>query len=179
MTNIVILHGKKYLVDVGYGADGPTIPLQLDPSAVREGLPGQELKLDLRSLTQHQDPSQKVWVYSQHRGAGAWQDVYHFPDAEALPHDFDVLNFYNMTNSLWARTVVAQRFCPDGEGRIAETMVLVRGEVKKGDGVNQDPTLLGTLTTEQRRLEAFTGLFGIMLAPEERDAIKGSAAELV
>ncbi|KAH6685688.1 hypothetical protein F5X68DRAFT_209143 [Plectosphaerella plurivora] len=190
MANIVMLDGLKYLVDVGYGVDGPTIPIPLDASLKAEdasnrandalshtGFPGQKIKLELKNLPQHIDPSQKVWVYSQRRFMDNWEDVYHFADMEVLPHDFEVLNFYNMTNSLWARTVVAQRF-RGSEISIDGTLMLVRHELRRGDGSRTEPIIMKTYQTEAQRLEALRWNFGIILSEEEQRAIKGRPTEL-
>ncbi|KAH8748108.1 hypothetical protein F5883DRAFT_474044 [Diaporthe sp. PMI_573] len=181
MANIVILDGAKYLVDVGYGADGPVVPLPLNPGAIYAGLPSQEIKLDTKTLPQYRDPSKKAWVYSQRRGGGDWNEVYHFPDVEVLPADFNVLNFYNMTQSLWARTVVAQRFVPeDGhEGRLVTTLTLVRNEVRSGDGISQEPVVTETFRSEGERLNALQLLFGIILSEEEQSGIRGTPTELL
>ena len=67
MANIVTIGSSRYLVDVGYGVDGPSCPLPLESGEICIGLPGQQLKLEKKKLAQHTDPDQTVWVYSQRR----------------------------------------------------------------------------------------------------------------
>jgi arylamine N-acetyltransferase len=178
MANIVILGGKKYLVDVGYGVDGPICPLVLQPGCRTTGLSYQNLRCEPRTLPQHTDPLQKVWVYMQHRGEGPWQDVYHFADTEVLPQDFDVLNFYNMTNSLWARTVVAQHFLPSDDGDVVGTRMLVGKELRMGNGSSSEHIVVERYKTEEERLIALRRYFGIVLSDEETNAIIGRPTAL-
>jgi arylamine N-acetyltransferase len=183
MANIVILGDKKYLVDVGYGVDGPVCPVLLGHTGLYTNIIGQRIKLRSQNLPQHTDPSQKVWVYSQCRGNwdGPWQEIYHFADTEVLPHDFDVLNFYNMTNSLWAHTVVVQHFIPTEDDDIQDikgTLLLVGMELKVGEGMTTTQRVVETYETEEDRLDALRHYFGIVLSDEEAGAIIGRPTAL-
>lgn len=179
MANIVTIDNKRYLVDAGYGADGPCKPLPLDSGDIRHGLPSQQLKLEHKTLPQHLDQSQKVWVYSQRRGSEDWADIYHFPDIEFFPLDFDILNHHAMTKSLWASTVVAQRFTLDEDGlTISGILLLVRDELKTGNSSPQKMGVIKKMENEVQRLEALEEHFSICLTEEERSGIKGTAAEL-
>ncbi|KAI8679201.1 hypothetical protein NCS57_00197300 [Fusarium keratoplasticum] len=179
MANIVTIDSKKYLVDVGYGADGPCTPLPLDSGDIRDGLPSQQLKLEHRTLPQHLDSTQKVWVYSQKRGSEEWADIYHFPDVEFFPLDFDILNHHAMTKSLWASTVVAQRFTLDeGDLMISGTLLLVRDELKVGNSSPQKMRVVKKMENEEQRLDALKEHFSVSLTEEEQRAIRGSPVEL-
>lgn len=179
MANIVTIDNKRYLVDVGYGADGPCTPLPLDSSTIKDGLPNQQLKLEHRTLPQHLDSTQKVWVYSQKRGSEDWVDIYHFPDVEFFPLDFDILNHHAMTKSLWASTVVAQRFTLNEDGlTISGTLLLVRDELKAGNSSPQKMKVVKKLENEEQRLDALKEHFSISLTEEEQSAVRGSAVEL-
>ena len=59
MANLVKIGNSRYLVDVGYGADGPSRPLPLVSGQVLDGLPGQQLILENKGLPQHTDPGQR------------------------------------------------------------------------------------------------------------------------
>ncbi|KAM0269817.1 hypothetical protein ACHAQH_009654 [Verticillium albo-atrum] len=179
MANILSINETKYLIDVGYGADGPVHALPLSSGTVHPGLPGQQLKLDFKSLPQHRDQSQKVWVYSQRRGHDPWQEIYHFPETEVLAADFEVLNFYNMSLSLWATTVVAQRFVQGGDGQIDKTLLLVRDVVSVGDGEHKEQQHFEKLLSEDQRVDAFKRHFGIVLTDTERRAIMGRQSEII
>lgn len=179
MANIVTINNKRYLVDVGYGADGPSTPLPLDSGDIRHGLPSQQLKLEHITLPQHIDSTQKVWVYSQKRGSEDWADIYHFPVVEFFPLDFDILNHHAMTKSLWASTVVAQRFTVSEDGvTISGTLLLVRDELKVGNSSPQKMGVIKKMENEEQRLDALKEHFSISLTEEEQRAILGSAVEL-
>ncbi|PVH74300.1 cysteine proteinase [Cadophora sp. DSE1049] len=181
MANVVTVGSSRYLVDVGYGADGPCYPLPLQPGEICAGLPGQQLKLEKKKLSQHTDPDQTVWVYSQRREPGNWQEVYHFPDVEMFPEDFEVLNHYAVTKSLWSQVVVAQRFVL-GEAddpvstKPSGTLLLIRNQLKSRIG--QQEELVRTVETEEERILTLEKDFGISLTGEECRAIKGFASEL-
>ncbi|KAM0425456.1 hypothetical protein ACHAPT_009245 [Fusarium lateritium] len=122
---------------------------------------------------------QKVWVYSQKRESEEWEDVYHFPEVEFFPLDFDILNHHAMTKSLWASTVVAQRFTLDEDGvAISGIVLLVRDELKAGNSSPHKMSVLEKMENEDQRLAVLEEHFSISLTEEEQDAIRGSAVEL-
>ncbi|KAF5005012.1 hypothetical protein FDECE_8537 [Fusarium decemcellulare] len=179
MANVVTIDNKRYLVDVGYGADGPSAPVLLFSGEIQSGLPDQQLKLEHKTLPQHHDQSQKVWVYAQKRGSEDWADVYHFPDVEFFAPDFDVLNHHAMTQSLWSRTVVSQKFVSDDDGlSLSGTLLLVRDELKAGNSSAQHMRLVKKLESEEQRISALEEYFSISLSKEEQEAIIGRVTEL-
>jgi arylamine N-acetyltransferase len=93
MVNIVTVDGKRYMVDVGFGSNGPTHPALVD-GEVSVGIAPEELRLLWTSIAQNTDPTQKLWVF-QHRNdsQSPWQDAYCFTDLEFLPVDYEVMNF--------------------------------------------------------------------------------------
>jgi len=182
MANVVTVGGTRYLVDVGYGADGPCYPLPLQSGYVRAGLPGQDLKLEKKKLPQHTDPGQTAWVYSQRREPGNWQEIYHFPDVEIFPADYEVLNHYAMTKSKWSRVIIAQRFVlgedvgPSDSRKLSGTILLVRNQLKYKFG--QEEELVRSIETEAERISTLEKDFGISLTRDECRAIEGFMSEL-
>lgn len=182
MANVVTVGGARYLVDVGYGADGPCYPLPLQSGNICAGLPGQQLKLEKKKLPQHTDPDQTVWVYSQRREPENWQEIYHFPDVEIFPADFEVLNHYAITKSLWSQVVVAQRFVLSEDvdlgdsKKLSGTLLLVRDQLKSRYG--QEEELVRSIGTEVERISTLEKDFGISLTRDECRAIKGFMSEL-
>lgn len=178
MVNIVIIDNQRYLVDVGYGADGPSRPLPLVSGRPLKGTPGQELVLERRHLQQHQDPSQQVWVYSQRRGSTPWMEIYHFTDTEFLPADLEILNHYNMTRSFFAEAIVVQRFIfsesEDEEG-LSGMVLLLRDQIKRRDSRGES---IEVLSSEDERLAALEKVFHIKLTQQQSEAIRGSKSEL-
>jgi arylamine N-acetyltransferase len=182
MAIVVWVMEKRYLVDVGYGVDGPCCPLPLDAARTLDGLPDQRLKLEYQALPQHRDSTQRVWVYSQRRAPADWANVYHFPDVEFFPADMDVLNFFAMSQSLWARAVVAQRFIahPEGPdrklGSLSGTLLLFRNQLEKSR-----PSIgssVETISSEVKRIKILEEHFGIHLAEQEVQAIQGRESEI-
>lgn len=172
MANMVILNGKRFLVDVGYGADGPVQAVLLSHGNMCLGLNGQYLKVEQQRLSQHQDADQRVWVYFQQRAAEHWRPVYHFLEAEFFCSDFTVLNHYAMTQSRWSRTVLAQKFVFGSDERLSGSLLLVRDELRSGNGTTNAMTLVAKLQDEQMRLETLKRYFGIALDEQERFAIR-------
>lgn len=186
MANIITVNSTRYLIDVGYGADGPCCPLPLISGTVQAGLPGQQLRLEKKNLPQHTDPTQMVWVYSQRREPEEWQEIYHFPDVEMFTEDFEVLNHYAVTKSLWSKVVVAQRFVlgvGDGKGegkgeerRMEGTLLLIRDQLKSR--VGQEEEVVRSIENEAERISVLEEDFGICLAWEECRAIEGYVSEI-
>ena len=181
MANIVFVGGSKYLVDVGFGADGPSTPLLLQHGNIVEGLRGQDLQLELKTLPQHTDPSQKVWVYSFRCGNDAWKEIYHFSDSEFFPADFDVLNHYNMTIGRFTKLVVAQCFESASdlgtEGRLSGSVLLSQDRVERRIP-GRTAEVLERFSSEHQRCAAFPNYFALALTQEEQDAICGTDSEL-
>lgn len=180
MANVVTVNGTRYLVDVGYGADGPCRPVPLVSGNVVSGTPNQKLKLEYRCLPQHSDSAQRVWVYSHCRIGGAWEEVYQFPDVEFFAADFTVLNFYNMALSSFAKTVVVQRFEVDPEspeGDIVGTLQITRDRLERRSAAGLEE--VAVFRNEQDRLSAFQSCFDIHLTEEEQFAIRGRPSELL
>lgn len=133
MANIITIDTERFLVDVGYGVDGPSCPVPLVSGSTIEGLPGQALKLDYKRLLQHTDPAQRVWVYSQRTKSSEWAEIYHFIDVEMFSADFEILNHYNMLRSYFAQHIVVQRFfadetCP--QKSLVGSLLLVRDTLR-------------------------------------------------
>lgn len=174
MANVVNINDRKYLVDVGYGRDGPSRPVPLVPELEVEGLPGQMLKLEHKRLSQHANTDQRVWVYSQLNSGGKWTEVYHFIDVEMFPADFDILNLYNMQHSYFAQHVVAQRFVLDKNSpqkSLVGSILLVRDTL--AFYTTEQEATVEHLRTEEERIAALADHFGIHLNTQQREAIYG------
>ncbi|KAF4462955.1 amidohydrolase domain containing [Fusarium albosuccineum] len=118
-----------------------------DGRVVKSQVKGLHPERDSQTGTQNTSPAPrpkpKVWVYAQKRGSEDWADVYHFPDVELFPPDFDVLNHHAMTQSLWSRTVVSQKFVSDDGGvSLSGTLLLVRLSKEEQEAINGKATEL-------------------------------------
>jgi arylamine N-acetyltransferase len=176
MAIVVHIGHTRYLVDVGYGADGPTFPIPLSSGQTSTDHRCQSVKLEYKNLPQHVDPNQRVWVYSKLTKSKTWLDIYHFIDAEFFAQDFLILNGHNMTRSFFADNVVVQRFIRTDTGSFA-SHILVRNTLKLRDDSTEE--VLEVYQNEAQRIAGLERFFQIFLSSEEISSIQGSNSELV
>jgi arylamine N-acetyltransferase len=66
---------QRYMVDVGFGGDGPTKPMALTDGGVTRNLGTQEVKLNYENIHSNFDPTQKLWVYkTRNHEMDYWKD---------------------------------------------------------------------------------------------------------
>jgi arylamine N-acetyltransferase len=179
MVNIITIDQQRYLVDVGFGADGPVRPLPLISGHVCRGIGTQSLKLEYRKLQQHNDPSQCVWIYSYRANDDApWTEGYSFVEIEFFPADFEVINLSTMSlrQSFFTQVVLCVKMLLDEHGNTEGVLILFQNEVKTRTGGHT--SVLERLESEQQRVRALEDRFGILLTKEQREGIKGLATEL-
>lgn len=205
MANIVTLPstGTRYLVDVGFGSQGPTAPLPLIHGSVTCGIGAQQLRLEYKRVVPHTQRSQRLWVYSHRNGPNeAWTDAYAFSETEFFPQDFELINYGIMTlrNSFFTQAVLCARFVLDNEdGKAADNggpgiseVVGVRSligntitlKIKERfqdfasaeDAAEYETVML--VWTEDERVEALEKWFNVRLTPQERKGIIGLSSQL-
>ncbi|KAL2158820.1 hypothetical protein VTH06DRAFT_4012 [Thermothelomyces fergusii] len=204
MVNIVTIDGQRYLVDVGYGSNGPPHPIPLRHDHEFVGVAPARGRLQHRRLEEHADPAQRVWVFSTREddsAAAVWREQYHFVETEFLPEDFEVMNLRTMTapQSFFVQNVMCMWTLlgsagPDGvqppEGEAGGAggdpeaaaagpvglLILHRDYVKRRVGA--ESRIIEQLESEEQRTAALEKYFGIVLSPEEKTAIRGLASEL-
>lgn len=182
MVNIVALpSGHKYMLDVGFGANGPIQPLLLDPSAAAsttKHIAPAEARLVHGNIPHSTDPGQKLWQY-QHRvdPHAEWQSMYCFTELEFLPQDYEVMSFWasQSRNSWFTYRVVAVKMILE-EDEVVGTMVLGGSDVKRRERGNTEH--LRTCRTEKERVQALEEVFDLRLTDEERRGIRGMVTEL-
>ena len=140
MVNLVRVGGRRYLVDVGFGGDGPCCPIPLERrgegGVVFGGVAPQELRLEWKCLPRHTDPEQRVWVYSHRESRRAeWVEAYCFTEVEFFAEDFAIMNLATMTlrESYFVQTVLAQRFVLEEEVEEEEDL---RDQANRGQGMS-------------------------------------------
>lgn len=179
MVNIVTLSdGIKYMIDVGFGANGPTQPLPLETGRIWKGISPQEMRLVYENIPTNSDPGQKLWIY-QYRDLPAeeWVSAYCFTELEFLLKDFEVMNFWTSHNpdSWFLKTVVVVRMIMKDDELIG-IVILSNGEVKFRCG--GETKVVVKCKTEDDRLRALHSWFGIELGEVERRGIRGLVSEL-
>ncbi|KAI2466947.1 arylamine N-acetyltransferase 3 [Annulohypoxylon bovei var. microspora] len=197
-VNIVTIDGRKWMVDVGFGASGPAFPVPLEHDQPQRHIlasPAQ-IRVVREPIPQAVDQSQKVWVYQQRRGPGAdWAPLFCFVDFEFLLEDIRGLNLnpWKSPTSWFTQKVVVARFTTgfekDGEegpgapgerevdeGIIDGELVLFQDTLKWRRG--GETKLEVRFESEAQRVDAIRKYFGIELDEEDRLAIRGTVSEI-
>lgn len=185
--------GIRWAVEVCFGGDGPTQPMQLienfisrnmgtqDARYLRGNLPGQVS----RAL------GHRMWLYQcRNHEPQPWKTFYGFNDAlEWLPQDFDVVNCFtsgspesaavtNVAVVKFLRRPVSNHTEPPKDCRqeIFGKRILAN-EVRK-ENLGGRTRVMQVFRTEDERISALKMWFGIELTEEERLAIRGHSTEL-
>ncbi|KAI0379449.1 hypothetical protein F5Y04DRAFT_259740 [Hypomontagnella monticulosa] len=201
-NNIVIIGGERWMVDVGFGANGPTIPLPLrhdEPQTHIQGTPSL-VRLMYESIPQNVDQGQKLWIYQHrlnHDPTSKWTPMYCFVDFEFLLEDINGMNLspWKSPHSWFTQKVVLTRFTTDSEilhrdvdtpqitsegtmteGSIDGTLILFQDTVKWRRG--GETKLQIKLESEEDRIGALWKYFDIELEDEDREAIRGTVSEI-
>lgn len=174
------IHQQQYLVDVGHGNACPTKPIPLVANTVISGIHRQQLRLEYKSLSEHTDKNQRVWVYSHRENdESPWVEGYCFTDQECLTTDFEVMNHFPMTSprSLFTQNVLAQRFLAnENDSQLIGSVILFRDRLKLN--MPKSRVTEHILKTETERVATIERWFRIRLDAKERRGIQGTACEL-
>jgi arylamine N-acetyltransferase len=194
---ITFADGTKYMVDTGFGGDGPIQPLPLIHENITQNIGAQQLRLLLDRIPQQTTPTQgvdeakKQWIY-QYRNAvdHPWNSLYAFPEIEFFPEDFEMLNPWvnRSPQSFLTYRIVIVKFLRRKTPRVQDGLpstdyeaifgkvMLVNGEVKQNTGGRT--AVVKNCKTEDERVEALSEHFGITLTEEERLSIRGRVTDL-
>ncbi|KAK1836030.1 arylamine N-acetyltransferase, pineal gland isozyme NAT-10 [Podospora conica] len=184
--------GQRYVLDVGFGGDGPTRPMPLVEGMVHHnGVGTQEVRYArgwLEGQTTFRSEGggdRRLWIYEYRNGGGStgWNAFYAFDaDFEFLEGDFGVMSYYTSTAeaSFQTRGVLVVRFLrgegEDGGVKVAGKVMMVEGVVKRN--LTGKTEVVKVCETEEERVEALREWFGIVLTEEEVKSIKGRVSEL-
>ena len=101
MVNLVTIGGKLYMVDLGFGSNGPTQPLPLEDGYVMASIEPSSMRLIRDFIPDQTDrgEDQKLWIY-QYRTSHStgWRATYAFTDTEFLPQDYEIANLFTSTS---------------------------------------------------------------------------------
>lgn len=191
LVNLVSLtDGTKWSLDVGFGGDGPTAPVQLIHGQPQANLGSQEIRLwhDWIPTQLYRTDETKLWIYQYRNSAEhEWNSFYAFSEAEAMESDFHNLNWYTGSHpeSFQTFTCIIVKFLrrpkagPNGEDggqEIYGKRMLVNGVVKENLGGKTH--VVEDCKTEEQRLRALEKWFGMMFTDEEKAGIQGWGTEL-
>ncbi|EON97204.1 putative tpa: arylamine n-acetyltransferase 1 protein [Phaeoacremonium minimum UCRPA7] len=180
MVNLVTVDGQTFLVDVGFGSNGPVHPILLESGSIISNIAPRRARLDFKKLAQHTNPSQRAWVYSSQENPDAeWKEMYSFVEIEFFPEDFMVMNLSTMSRpqSYFVKTVLAMRTLLNTETGETEGVMILHGDYIKRK-IGDQSEILERLESEEQRVQALAKYFQIFLKAEEQKAIRGLATEL-
>ncbi|OJD16393.1 hypothetical protein AJ78_03423 [Emergomyces pasteurianus Ep9510] len=180
MILVVTIGGKKYMVDVGFGPNGPTRPLLLEEDQPVTSFAPAQMRMIKANISPNVDRNQRLWVYqTRSNPEGEWRDAYCFYDIEFLPEDYEIMNFWTSQHptSTFKQKFVCAKFLLNGkEDDIIGTLALTGVDVKRN--INGNIEKLATLTSEAERVSALEKLFNVHLHPMEVRGIKDSVVEI-
>ena len=130
--------GGPWLADVGFGGDGPLLPVRLAPGEV-----SRQFHWTYRVARE----ADGAWVLQQ-RQAGAWQDLYAFTLEPQYPVDFEVANHFTSTHpsSRFVQTLTAQLPTPEARYVLrGRELTILRAAVSESRTIVDDDELLHIL----------------------------------
>ncbi|KAJ6024048.1 N-acetyltransferase family protein [Penicillium herquei] len=180
MVNIVKIGGEKYLIDVGFGSNGPHQPVPLTPEFKFHNVGEQYGRLQYGPISQHTSKDQSLWQYEICNGGGDWAPAYSFTETEFLPEDFTMINYYMSTSrdSWFTFYVVCVRMILDETGdNVVGDYTLFNDSLKQRLGATSE--VLRTLNSDEERVAALAKTFNIHIGQADRDSIRRSISEIV
>ncbi|KAF9700223.1 hypothetical protein EKO04_001351 [Ascochyta lentis] len=180
MVNMVTIGEIKYHVDVGFGGNGPVVPMPLDRShVIREHIKPAAARLQWRNVPGNTDPSQRLWVY-EHRPDedSEFALMYCFTELEFIPSDYAVMNYFTSTSkhTFFTRTIVVEKKILDHAGELAGNLIMGDKELKWRMHGKKEKQI--EFESEKDRLDALEEHFGIHFGEVERVGIQGLPSEI-
>ncbi|GIK03266.1 N-terminal acetyltransferase [Aspergillus viridinutans] len=180
MVLIVTIDGQKYMVDVGFGSNGPTSPLPMKENEVAVCIAPGEMRLIKDSIPDFVDKSQKVWIYQiRHDPESEWIPSYSFSEVEFLAEDFAVMNFATSqkSDSWFTQTFVCTKVILSEGGLEPRGLYVMSGkEVKKRLG--KETQVVATLANEDDRRQALAKYFDMHFQDYEVEGIQGLSSQI-
>ncbi|KAJ5771154.1 cysteine proteinase [Penicillium nucicola] len=180
MVNIVIIEGQKYLVDVGFGSNGPHKPIPLIQNYEFQNTGNLHGRLIYGSVTQQGRTVQHpLWQYEIRAGDSSWVPAYCFTEMEFFPEDFTVMNYFMSTNraSWFTFHVVCTRILLDNGGeKVVGDLTLFDNRIERTLGASSE--VLETFVSEEERVAALKKYFNISLSRADQESIRNTNSEI-
>ncbi|KAF2628747.1 arylamine N-acetyltransferase 1 [Macroventuria anomochaeta] len=180
MVNIVTIGESKYHVDVGFGGNGPIVPMPLDRSdVVKEHIKPAATRLQWRNVPGNTDPTQRLWVYQHRRDEDSeFAMMYCFTELEFLPSDYVVMNYFTSTSKhvFFTRTIVLEKKILDDAGELAGQLIMSDKDLKWRIHGKKEKQI--EFESEKDRLDALEEHLGIRFSEVERMGIQGLPSEI-
>ena len=193
VVNLISIGGKRYLADGGFGGQGPTSLLALEPGVEHVQISPAQMRVMYDNIPNHVDKSQRVWIYQyRYNETSQWEPMYCFVDTEFTPEDIESMNYAPSSSryTFFTHKVVANRFSTDKEvesvdGPGGPDEEALTGEIDGAITINHDvlkwrrhgkKIVVKPFKTDDERVAALKSYFGITLAKEDREAIQNTMA---
>lgn len=179
MVNIVAVGEQKYLVDVGFGSNGPHQPLPLIDGFEVHNVGDQSARLTYGPIAQYTRAGQFLWQYDICNAGGAWIPAYCFTETEFLPEDFTIMNYYMSTSSesMFVFHVLCIRMILDDEGeKVIGDLTLFDNTLKRRLGATSE--VLQSFASEEERVAALEKYFRITISKEDQESIRQTTSEI-
>lgn len=180
MVNIVKIGAKKYHVDVGFGGNGPVVPMPLDRSeVVKEHIKPAATRLRWDNIPGNTDPDQRLWLYEHRQDEDSeWTLMYVFTELEFLPSDYAVMNYFTSTNKhiFFTRTIMLVKKILDDTGELAGELIMSDKDLKWRIHGKKEKQI--EFKSEKDRLDALEQHLGIRFGEVERVGIQGLPSEI-
>ena len=179
MVNIVTIGEQKYLVDVGFGSNGPHQPVPLVQGFSFHNVGEQSGRLLQGTIAQNTSKGQLLWQYEISNSGQDWIPAYCFTEIEFLPEDFTIINYYMSTSreSWFTFHVVCVRMILDEEGQIVGDLTLFNNTLKKRLGATSE--VVQTFTSEEERVAALEKFFKISISQADKGSIRHTISEIL
>lgn len=180
MVLLVRLNAEWYVVDVGMGAMGPTLPYPLRDGHEQTAVAPRKLRIQRRAIpettAETSEDASKLWCFDVCRQPGAeWLPTYCFTDLEFLPQDYEVLSWYTSTSPrmFFTKLMMATKLLMDDEGNeIIGDLTLVNDCVRRTIEGNRE--VIAEFKTEMERIQGLKTIFGVTISDEEAISLEGS-----
>ncbi|KAK4551889.1 hypothetical protein LTR86_010790 [Recurvomyces mirabilis] len=197
VVNLATIAEKKYMLDGGFGGNGPTGPVLLAHNAAAPQIAPSEMRLMHEPIPQCLDRGQKVWIY-QYRND--YKTKWCFTETKFLLEDVESMNFAPMRNpqTLFTHKVLCCRFTTANEalndgrgGPDSPPLPGSPGEFSMEGEIDGKITVYHDVLkwwrrgeklveikfpNEAKKVLALRMYFGILISEDEERAILGSAA---
>jgi arylamine N-acetyltransferase len=182
MVNLVSIGEQKYLIDVGFGSNGPHQPVPLTCGFEFHNVGDQSGRLRYGPITQHTNKTeqQHLWQYEIRNGSADWMPAYCFTEAEFIPEDFTMMNYYMSTSrdSWFTFHVVCVRMLLDDAGEnVVGDLTLFNNSLKRRIGGKSE--VMQIFSTDEERVSALDKTFNIRIGPADRDSIRHTISEIL
>lgn len=93
MINFVTIDDTKYHVDVGFGTEGPVVPMPLNHSGtIQPHMKPAASRVQWRNIPGNVDKNQRLWTYECRKNDDSdWEIRYCYTELEFLPQDYTVM----------------------------------------------------------------------------------------